>query len=81
MITFLTLNIEGYCSIGESIHLPLNTGGTVLIKAPNGSGKSSIFSALVWGLYGKNIRLRQLEGTQAVPFNPSQWRNTCSPRV
>lgn len=56
MITFLTLNIEGYCSIGESIHLPLNIGGTVLIKAPNGSGKSSIFSALVWGLYGKNIK-------------------------
>lgn len=55
MITLLKLVVEGFCSI-KSLELPLNQGCTVLIKAANGFGKSSIFSALVWGLYGKNLK-------------------------
>lgn len=55
MITFLKLKADGFCSI-DTLELPLNYNGTVLIKAPNGFGKSSIFSALVWGLYGKNLK-------------------------
>ena len=55
MITILSINIEGFCSI-QQVHLQLNYNTTVLIKAPNGSGKSSLFSALVWCLYGKNLK-------------------------
>lgn len=40
MITLLSVNIEGYCSICEPTHLQLNQGCTVLIKAPNGNGKA-----------------------------------------
>lgn len=56
MITLLSVNIEGFCSICEPTHLDLNPQQTILIKAPNGSGKSSLFGAIVWGIYGKNIK-------------------------
>lgn len=55
MLTFTTLNVIGFCSI-ENLHLQLNTNCTVLIKATNGKGKSSILSSLVWALYGKNLK-------------------------
>ena len=56
MITLLSVNIEGYCSICEPTHLQLNQQQTILIKAPNGSGKSSIFGAIVWCIYGKSLK-------------------------
>ena len=52
MIQFTKLNIEGFCSI-PNLSLDLNTTGITIIRGVNGEGKSSIFSALVWGLYGK----------------------------
>lgn len=56
MITFLNINIVGFCSIVEELHLNLNQGCTVVIKGPNGFGKSTLFSALVWAIYGKNLK-------------------------
>ncbi len=56
MITFLNINIVGFCSIVEELHLNLNQCCTVVIKGPNGFGKSTLFSALVWAIYGKNIK-------------------------
>lgn len=55
MLTFLKLHAKGFCSISE-IDLPLNNKDITLIKASNGKGKTSIFSALVWGLYGKSLK-------------------------
>lgn len=55
MLTFLNMDVEGFCSI-ESLHLQLNHTCTMLIKAPNGKGKSTILSALVWAIYGKNLK-------------------------
>lgn len=55
MLTFTTMNVVGFCSI-ENLHIPLNPGCTILIKAPNGKGKSTILSALVWAIYGKNLK-------------------------
>lgn len=55
MLTFTRLNIQGFCSI-DSFSLQLNQDCTVLIKAPNGFGKSTLLNALVWALYGKNIK-------------------------
>lgn len=55
MITFLSIHVQGFCSIGN-LHLQLNQQGTTIIRAANGEGKSSIFSALVWCLYGKNTK-------------------------
>ena len=55
MIKFISLHIRGFCSI-EQTHLQLNSPGTTLIRGANGQGKSSLFSALVWCLYGKNLK-------------------------
>lgn len=55
MIEFTHISIEGFCSIQE-LEMPLNTKGITVIRGANGFGKSTIFSALVWVLYGKNIK-------------------------
>lgn len=55
MLTFTTMNVVGFCSI-ENLHIPLNPNCTILIKASNGKGKSTILSALVWAIYGKNLK-------------------------
>lgn len=55
MITFTTMNITGFCSI-DNLHLQLNPNCTVLVRASNGKGKSSMLSALVWAIYGKNLK-------------------------
>jgi DNA repair exonuclease SbcCD ATPase subunit len=51
----MSLTVQGFGSINE-LYLPLNTPGITLIRGANGQGKSSILSALVWGLYGKNLK-------------------------
>ncbi len=55
MLTFMNMNVVGFCSI-ENLHISLNPSCTILIKAPNGKGKSTILSALVWAIYGKNLK-------------------------
>lgn len=55
MIKFLKLSIEGFCSIPQ-FELELDSPGITVIRGFNGQGKSSLFSALVWGLYGKNLK-------------------------
>lgn len=56
MITFLQLNIEGFGSVVESQTIPLNLGGIVRVYGPNGMGKTTMFSALTWVCYGKNLK-------------------------
>lgn len=56
MLTFLKLKIIGFGSIYNETNLDLDSKQTTLIKAPNGSGKSTIFSALSWVLYGKTLK-------------------------
>ena len=46
MLTFTRLNIQGFCSI-DSFSLQLNQDCTVLIKAPNGFGKSTLLNVLL----------------------------------
>lgn len=53
MIQFTKIDIEGFCSI-DQLSLDLNVPGITLIRGANGFGKSTIFSALIWVLYGKN---------------------------
>ena len=49
------VEIEGFGSIGE-LTLNLNTGFITLVKGANGSGKSTMFNALFWALYGSNLK-------------------------
>lgn len=56
MITFLQLNIEGFGSVVEPQTIPLNLGGIIRVSGPNGMGKTTLFSALTWACYGKNLK-------------------------
>lgn len=75
MIKLLNIQVEGFCSIVELQTIPLNVGGTVLIKAPNGSGKTSLFSALSWGLFGKSLKGKTEVNTWK-QFRPSNYPGT-----
>ncbi len=55
MIKLTKISIEGFCSI-PSLELDLNTPGITVIRGANGFGKSTIFSAITWVIYGKNIK-------------------------
>lgn len=55
MILFKSIHIEGFCSIPK-VDLNLNTSGITIIRGANGLGKSTIFSAIVWAIYGKNLK-------------------------
>lgn len=55
MIIFTNLTVEGFCSIGQA-HISLNQGGIIWVKGANGEGKTSLFSALSWVLYGKSLK-------------------------
>lgn len=55
MIEFTHMIVEGFCNIPH-LDLQLNSKGITIIRGANGFGKSSIFSALVWVLYGKNLK-------------------------
>lgn len=56
MLKFIRVIIEGFASYEGYNELDLCPNSAVVIKAPNGSGKSTIFSSLVWCLYGKTIK-------------------------
>lgn len=55
MIEFTNIIIEGFCSI-DSLELTLNTNKITIVRGPNGFGKSNLLSAIVWGIYGKNLK-------------------------
>ena len=55
MIEFINIKVEGFCSLYK-LDLSLRVPGFTLIKAPNGYGKSTLFSAIVWCIYGKNLK-------------------------
>lgn len=53
MVNFEKIHIEGFNSISK-LSLPLGTKGLTFIKGINGVGKSTLFNALFWCLYGKH---------------------------
>lgn len=76
MLTLLSVNIEGFCSIADSTYIQLNTPGTTFIKAPFGSGKTTIFSAITWCLYGKDLKGVSDVNTWK-KYQPKNYQGTC----
>jgi DNA repair exonuclease SbcCD ATPase subunit len=63
MITFKSVKFRNFLSVGNApLTVNLNNHNLTLIMGKNGSGKTSVPEALVFGLYGKPFR----------PFNKPQ---------
>ena len=74
MIEFTNISIEGFGSVQE-LNMPLNNKGITVIRGANGFGKTSIFTALVWALYGKNLKGNPDVNTWP-KFRPKGYRGT-----
>jgi exonuclease SbcC len=55
-IQFSHIEIEGFRSIVKPFQFFFNTPGITLLKGVNGAGKTSFIEALVWALYGINLK-------------------------
>lgn len=56
MIVFKKIKIEGFGSIIGPLSYVLSRPGVNLIFGKNGSGKTTVFSALTWAIYGQTLK-------------------------
>jgi DNA repair exonuclease SbcCD ATPase subunit len=76
-INFNFVEATGFRSIVKPLHFDLQRPGLNLIKGINGAGKTSIFEALVWCLYGVNLKDTNLSAVASWPeIRTSQWQGT-----
>ena len=72
-----SIYIEGFGSYVGATYLNLNTEGLYIIRGVNGAGKTTVFSALCWALYGKT--LKEISGDEIasrVELRPASWKGT-----
>ncbi len=74
MITFGELEIEGFCSI-HKITINLDHQGINILKAINGSGKTTIFSAFSWVGYGQTLKKKNKVNTWE-KYQPPKYKGT-----
>lgn len=55
-IKFKYMEVEGFRSLVDQTKFNLDRPGLNLIKGVNGAGKTTLFEALVWCLYGANLK-------------------------
>lgn len=55
-LSFSNLEIEGFCRVGGTLAYKLSSPGITVIRGKNGVGKTTLFSALVWVLYGATLK-------------------------
>ena len=75
MIIFKKLTIEGFGSIIEPFDYRMDQPGVNVIFGKNGSGKTTIFSALVWVLYGRTLGGKTIEPWEDIIDN-SNYQGT-----
>lgn len=56
MVHYKSIMIEGFQSFGNRTHIAIDRKGINFIRGVNGSGKSTIFNALLWVEYGGNMK-------------------------
>ena len=77
MIHFDYIEIEGFRSVVKPMKFNLDRVGLNLMKGPNGIGKTTVFEALVWDLYGINVKDTTIGMVATWPeVRPSTWKGT-----
>lgn len=56
MIVFKGIRIEGFCGIAKELNYKFNLPGLNIIRGGNGIGKTTIFSAMHWALFGSTLK-------------------------
>lgn len=69
MIKFESISIEGFCSYRDPFFYKFSRPGINLILGHNGSGKSTIFHALSWCLYGKTLTQKDITPWEDLGYN------------
>ncbi len=60
-LTFKSVTYKNFLATGnKAVTIPLNEKPTTLIYGKNGAGKSTVYEALYYGLYGKSFRKQNL---------------------
>lgn len=68
---------EGFRSLLKDVELCLDRPGLNLVKGENGTGKTTIFEALVWCLYGTNLKDTTVDKIPSwVEIRDEGWRGT-----
>jgi DNA repair exonuclease SbcCD ATPase subunit len=75
MIRFKTLHIEGFGIFAKPKTINLDRPGINILALSNGSGKSTVFGALVWALYGKPLKSGSTIESY-VNMRPPDWQGT-----
>lgn len=75
MIVFKTIDIEGFGVFKKPYTFVLDRPGVNILALPNGSGKSTIWGALVWALYGKPLKAKSTVPTYP-HLRPEGWKGT-----
>jgi len=76
-IIFEFIDIEGFRSVVKPFHFNLNQPGLNLIKGTNGAGKTTVFEALVWALFGINLKdTNQDKIPSWAEVRTAQWQGT-----
>lgn len=77
MIQFNKVEIEGFRSIVNHIQFNLNRSGLNLVKGINGAGKTTVFEALIWALFGINLKETNQDALASwEEVRPSNWQGT-----
>ena len=75
MIKFTSISIEGFAGISGKLKFNLDQRGLNIIQAKNGTGKTTIFSALCWGLFGQTLKKKNQVNTWE-KYQPDDYRGT-----
>ena len=76
-IKFITIQLEGFSSFIKSTKFNLDRKGINLVKGNNGVGKTTLFNALYWCLYGENLKgLTNSKIATKKDYRDKEWRGT-----
>lgn len=76
-IVFKSISIEGFGSYVKPFTFDLDNQGINIIKGKNGIGKTTIFNALYWCLYGKSVKdCNQSDIVTWEYLRDKKWRGT-----